>query len=1798
MVIAAVALALARVPGVRLWHAGHHARGTPRAAAASPGIGVAGRASPARALPPGRGQPATSPSPASGTATGVQARLPSNRSGAAAGESPVRPSRKADDPASLQRAVDALAQQARADKDAAWKTAREQGWKPREEADGQVSELMAIRDGKVYVYRTENVNAAITTAADQIRNVPPYNLNGSGTVVGVWDAGSIRATHQEFSGRAVSRDGAAAQDHSTHVGGTIGAAGVNPSALGMAPSVALDSYDWDFDTAEMSGRAMSYSGQSGKIQLSNHSYGHVAGWQANYWYGTWGARESDTFGIYNSYAAQWDGVCYNAPFYLPFKSAGNDRMDGPPGEGQTFYYFDGSAWIPKSYQAATDPLADGWDNGGYDTIADVGIAKNIMTVGAVNPAVSGGVRSPASAAMTYFSGWGPADDGRVKPDIVADGWFLFSCVASGDAAYDYKSGTSMSSPNAAGSAALLVELHRNLFQGRCIRASTLKGLIIHTADDLGNPGPDYAFGWGLMNAKAAADHMAEEVELPGAGRIVESSLSNTNTSRSMAFLWDRGSPIRVTLCWTDPPGPPLSGLDNPARCLVNDLDLRVVDPSGQTNLPYVLDRLHPSLSATHGDNNLDNVEQVVIPSPAGTGTWTVIVKIDEAITNGAQDYSLLVSGSTIAPLIQHTPLVNTTDTTEPYAVDATILPRRLLSTNALEVLWTTAGGGPDFATSTMVRVSNDLYRAEIPAQPLGSVVRYQIRAVTTNGYASTEPANAPASLHSFEIVPPVSLVVGGSPDARGAVWPGYGTNVFPSGVVVQASASLFSTPQNGVRYECLGWEGSHSVPGSGATNAVSFALREDSALTWQWRVQYALDQTSSVAGLVATTTWCYAATTAQTLRADAAAVSGGTNYCFAQWMLDGARQPDATNTAVNPIPEVSMATSHVAVAMYLPENQDADGDGMADWWEYYHFGSLAPLADGDADGDGVRNVAEFLDRTDPRDSLSVPVPPVILHSAMTGMVRRPAPWDLAAAVTDNFRVASVLLRWQRNGGTWQEAAMATNGADTHYVGILPAPGSAGDAFSYMIVAADNLGLQATNGPYAFNVVYPVIQTVPADLGSPLLLWGSASNLALAVTNSGNDDLAWTLTTDKALSSGFEGATNGWTHGGANDLWHVSTNRAHGGQRAWYCGNDTARQYVNSMDARLTLPPVQLELSPRLVFWHWASTELEGVRTNYAWDGGIVEISTNGGASFGSIAPVGGYPFRIVSNPASPFSADTPCFAGTGGWQRAEFDLGPYAGLKATLRLRFGSDGYVTDEGWFVDDLSVEQTNAWLHVSPTNGVVSAGGSNVVTLSLDAGAVPSGRDVSAVLTFRSNDPTAPTNELPLAMRVRSRPAAAILSAVQTSTNGTGQVTVRGQVWDVDSDSCELQVSASTNGGAAWADVWVQSVQSTLGAVGLTNGGLRQVTGIGTTNAGAPATNVVTVVWSTTNGAARVPISTNASVRLRVWDGVFYGDAVTSQPFLVDNDPPGAVAGMTSSTHAAGVWSTNRVIRVTWSPAGDGMGIGVGGYQSAFTNVLASPSAGPVAVETAATSPPLADGTNWWVWVRAIDQYGNAGEFASAGPYRIDATPPASGSATITVARSSAGPYVVGSALSFAWSGFQDSGSGLAGYYFAAADRGGSTNGQWALQTTGMLWAVVGQTNMVFVWAQDAAGMIGSSAHASVLVLDPAADSDADGMSNGDEETAGTDAIRAGSRLAFGAVNLVTNVGTPALALEWSSATGRLYRLLASDLLGPSNAVWVAVPEVDGVPGTGLTMTYRTNAPPAVLRFYRLSVELAPP
>ncbi len=521
--------------------------------------------------------------------------------------------------------------------------------------DGGTQELVDFKGEEPVYLTTFNANAAISTGANLLRP-SPYALDGAGITVGVWDAAGGRPTHQEFSVAGISRltnkNGPATDEHAMHVAGTIAASGFNVSARGMANAARIDSYDWNNDTGEMSLRAASAPGQQAtKIYLSNHSYGIVSGWEGGTWWGngTNAAGVEQDFGRYDSNARSIDALTYDAPYFLPFWAAGNDRNDNPSAGDIVRLNPSNSSTV--TYNPSLHPKGDGVYRNGFETISFKGLAKNIVTIGAVEDAVTGSTRDITKATLTSFSSTGPCDDGRIKPDLVANGASVTSCVDWSNSAYTSMSGTSMASPNACGSAALLVQHYGRLFPGGAMRSSTLKGLLIHAADDLGNPGPDYKTGWGLINVKEAADLLTDHQAFPTKRRLIEDEVTSFIATRTYEFEWDGSSPIRATLCWTDPEGTAITQHDSRSSNLVNNLNLRLVAPNGISFYPFVMPFVGTwttasmDLPATTGINNTDNVEQVLVKTPGQTGTWRAEVSYSGFLTNFGQKFGLLISGS-------------------------------------------------------------------------------------------------------------------------------------------------------------------------------------------------------------------------------------------------------------------------------------------------------------------------------------------------------------------------------------------------------------------------------------------------------------------------------------------------------------------------------------------------------------------------------------------------------------------------------------------------------------------------------------------------------------------------------------------------------------------------------------------------------------------------------------------------------------------------------------------------------------------------------------------------------------------------------------------------------------------------------------------------------------------------------------------------------------------------------------------------------------------------------------------------
>jgi len=471
-------------------------------------------------------------------------------------------------------------------------------------------------------------------------------LTGNNNVcMGAWDVGAILTSHQEFSERVTQSDAPdSTSDHSTHVVGTMSAMGTDTMAQGIAYEGCLQAYDWDNADSEMATAA------ADGLTISNHSYGVMSGWvnmgtsdgQDKWcWYGNPNLSkvEDYKFGFYSNEAQNLDKIAYNAPYYLIVKAAGNDRSNNPVKGDLVDVDFDYSCDKFINYTGSNQPGGDGSNDDGYDTLMPGSTAKNILTIGAVDK----------DSKMSDFSGWGPTDDGRIKPDLMGFGVGVYSTSSLGKSKYAVKDGTSMASPAVTASLSLVQQYYRNLNDDTSMLATTLKALALHTATDLGSPGPDYQTGWGYLNNAAMTEIISEQAKAKNDQflHIYELSLGENSTETIDLNIPADTEQLRVTLVWHErPSSPPTSSLDPTDSMLINDLDLRVIDKAGTKYFPWVLDKDKPENPATTDDNQVDNVEQIRIDNPtAGNRTYTVQISHKNNLSDDYQAFSLIISGN-------------------------------------------------------------------------------------------------------------------------------------------------------------------------------------------------------------------------------------------------------------------------------------------------------------------------------------------------------------------------------------------------------------------------------------------------------------------------------------------------------------------------------------------------------------------------------------------------------------------------------------------------------------------------------------------------------------------------------------------------------------------------------------------------------------------------------------------------------------------------------------------------------------------------------------------------------------------------------------------------------------------------------------------------------------------------------------------------------------------------------------------------------------------------------------------------
>ncbi|MBM3883237.1 MAG: hypothetical protein FJ387_26585 [Verrucomicrobia bacterium] len=588
-----------------------------------------------------------------------------------------------------------------------------------------------IGDQPVY-YSSQNLIAGASISADELwpTNSAPWahastgrNLTGTNVTLGLWEVdGAVLTNHVEFGTRARQVDYSATNQipshwHATGVAGTMAAGGVvqftlsgQPARLlrGAAFEASINAYDTKFLAAErLDAVAGVVTGQP--LRLANHSWGYGGGWiqqtiqvlqggQTNtinnawVWRGHTQLAEEWKFGFYFPSISDGSGcvdvdalLATNATRHLMVYAAGNDRLTGP-GAPANYWYYVGPG--PYDWQGVTNPPAgsrdwrngDG-DTGGYDTVLAPGTAKNVLTVGAVRDVyrvvgseIQYGYATNASIVLAPFSGCGPTDDGRIKPDIAAVGqanpnlraFGILTPIDGTTSNYFSLAGTSFAAPGVAGGLGLTAQRRNQLWPNLdpnldAWRGSTWRGVAIHTADDIGSPGPDYQGGYGLFNAVSCVAHV-ERDQQHGRGTHIKEFQLGVSNSVSWEVDLTNGVPFRGTLTWSDPAGPATNVIivDWTTPMLVNNLDLRV-ERVGATNVyyPWILNpdltnktEAARSAAATTGVDNRNNVEQVFIADPP-TGRYRIVVTHSGGLTGGpspsAQWASLQTTGDTPLP---------------------------------------------------------------------------------------------------------------------------------------------------------------------------------------------------------------------------------------------------------------------------------------------------------------------------------------------------------------------------------------------------------------------------------------------------------------------------------------------------------------------------------------------------------------------------------------------------------------------------------------------------------------------------------------------------------------------------------------------------------------------------------------------------------------------------------------------------------------------------------------------------------------------------------------------------------------------------------------------------------------------------------------------------------------------------------------------------------------------------------------------------------------------------------------------
>jgi len=395
-------------------------------------------------------------------------------------------------------------------------------------------------------------------------------FEGQGVVIGVGDDGEI-GPHVDYKGRLTSLAGTSLGDHGDHVAGTVfGAGNVDPDAKGLAPKSTMIYYSYPNNLSNIDAHSSLYG-----IRITNSSYSN--GCNAGY----------------TSYTAQVDLDAIQNPSLLHVFSAGNMG-------GSNCNYGAGAGW--------------GNVTGGHKQGKNVVACANILY----------------NDVLASSSSRGPASDGRIKPDLCAVGTSVYSTEPQNT--YGLKTGTSMSAPAISGFFAVLHNIHDSLYNNTA-DGGLLKAIALNTADDLGNPGPDFKHGYGRINVLKAHRVLHDST-------FLISSISVNDTNAHIVSVPSNAKNLKIMVYWTDP-----AANLSASKALVNNLDMELEELSNSNiTKPWVLNPNPNSVSlntyAVRSTDTLNNMEQVTLSNP-NSGDYKIWV-YGTNVPSGPQKYYVVM----------------------------------------------------------------------------------------------------------------------------------------------------------------------------------------------------------------------------------------------------------------------------------------------------------------------------------------------------------------------------------------------------------------------------------------------------------------------------------------------------------------------------------------------------------------------------------------------------------------------------------------------------------------------------------------------------------------------------------------------------------------------------------------------------------------------------------------------------------------------------------------------------------------------------------------------------------------------------------------------------------------------------------------------------------------------------------------------------------------------------------------------------------------------------------------------------